>query len=108
MQFGSHSSIRLERGELVSQIKNLRQDDWIAACERLGLYTPIGAGKGSHRAVYKEMNCDVSDSKMLVTVIQKNPYPNIQRDHLKKIVAWGQASGRYDEDAVWRALGVLR
>lgn len=96
----------LEYGELVARIKNYQQSDWVKACTRLSLYIPEGGGKGSHVAVYKEHNCDRSDSTMLLLTIPSHMYPNIQRDYVKKLVAWGKTSGRFTEQDIWTALGI--
>ena len=97
---------KLELGELVNRIKNYQQSDWVKACRKLDLYMPDGGGKGSHVAVYKEHNCDRSDSTMLLVTIPSKMYAQIQRDYVKKLVAWVKASSRYTEDDVWKALGV--
>lgn len=104
----STASVRLEHGHLTATIKNLTQSDWVKACERLGLWVPDGAGKGSHRCAYKEENCDRTDSRMLVATIQKHMTPNIQTDKLKQIVAYGLQSKKYSEKEVWKALGKMK
>jgi hypothetical protein len=100
--------VKLQRGELTQQIKNLKQKDWLKACERLGLWVAEGGGKGSHVAVYCEVDCNRSNSNNLVLTVQKHLTPNIQTDKLKQLVAYGQHSGAYSEDDVWRALRILK
>ena len=100
------ASIKIERGHLTAQIKNLKQKDWEGACKKLGIWIAEGGGKGSHVCGYKEEGCDRSDNSMLVITIQKHLTPNIQTDKLKQLLAWGKESGAYTEDDVWKALGV--
>lgn len=102
------SLVRLERGELTQQIKNLKQKDWVNACKKLDLWVADGGGKGSHVAVYKEDGCDRSDHTNLVLTIQKHLTPNIQTDKLKQLVAYGKESDRYTEDDVWKSLKLLK
>jgi hypothetical protein len=104
----SYSSIKLSDGELVNRIKGCNQSDWMKACERLGLYVLPGAGKGSHCAVYKDNVCPPEDSSCCVVTIPRNTYPNFQRDLVKKVVFYGQRSGKYTEEDVWKALGVKK
>lgn len=99
--------VDIKRKELTQQIKNLNQSDWVKACERLGLWIPRGGGRGSHVAVYGTENCDRGDRRNLVATIQKHLTPNIQTSKLKDLVLYGQLSGKYTEDDVWRALKIL-
>ncbi|KKU50168.1 MAG: hypothetical protein UX71_C0002G0139 [Parcubacteria group bacterium GW2011_GWA1_47_10] len=103
-----HSSIKLAEGKLVDRIKGCTQKDWIKACERLGLCVLPNAGRGSHCAVYKDNTCPPEDSSCCVVTIPQNVYPNFQRDLVKKVVAYGLASGKYTEGDVWKALGVKK
>lgn len=100
--------IKLQRGELTQQIKNLKQNDWVKACEKLGLWVAPGGGRGSHVAIYASSKSDRSDRSSLVLTVQKHLTPNIQTDKLKHLVAYGQASKQYTEDDVWRALKLLK
>jgi len=100
--------VKLEYGNLTPQIKNLKQKDWVRVCESLGIWIAPGGGKGSHVCGYSEVNCDRSNSKMLVITIQKHLTPNIQTDKLKQLVAFGRDSERYSEIDVWRALGLMK
>ena len=102
----SYREVRLAHGKLVDRIKNLTQRDWVRVCEKLGLYVPVGAGKGSHCAVYKDSSCPPEDSSCLVVTIPHTLYPNIQRDMVKKIVSYGLQGDKYTEEEVWTALGV--
>jgi hypothetical protein len=108
MDKGSVALVKLEYGHLTQQIKNLNQRDWVKACEHLGIWIADGGGKGSHVCGYKEINCDRSDSTMLVITIQRHLTPNIQTDKLKQLVAYGKESGKYTERDVWQALGILK
>jgi hypothetical protein len=103
----AYRSVKLERGELVDRIKNTTQSEWIKACCVLGLFVLDGSGRGSHIAVYKSNTCPPEDSTCLVLTIVQKPFANIQRDYVKKVVYHGIECGRYTEDDVWRALGVL-
>jgi hypothetical protein len=100
--------VKIERGDLTKQIKNLKQSDWQKACERLNLWVVIGSGRGSHIAVYKEVDCDRANRDNLVITIQKHLTPNIQTDKLKQLIAYGDISKKYTEDDVWRALKILK
>lgn len=108
MDKASVALVKLEYGELTAQIKNLNQNDWIKACEKLGIWIAQGGGKGSHVCGYKEVDCDRSDSTMLVITIQKYLTPNVQTDKLKQIIAYGKMSGKYSEKDVWVALKLMK
>lgn len=99
--------VKLEKGHLTAQIKNLKQQDWLKACNKLGIWIAEGGGKGSHVCGYKEIDCDRSDSTMLVITIQKHLTPNIQTDKLKQLIAYGKESKKFTEDDVWKALKIL-
>lgn len=92
----------LKKGHLVKQIKNTTQAKWIKVCKKLDLWVPEGFGKGSHVAVYGKKG-DVTTDNLIVT-IPKQLYPNIQRDFVKKITAYGQKTELYTEDEVWKLL----
>ncbi len=108
MDAASVALVKLEYGHLTAQIKNLKQNDWVKACSKLGIWIAEGGGKGSHVCGYKEENCDRTDSKMLVITIQKHLTPNIQTDKLKQLIAYGKESGKYTEKDVWMALGLMK
>lgn len=101
-----YREVKLANGELVDRIKNYTQKDWITVCKRLGLHVPEGAGKGSHCAVYKSADCPPEDSSCCIATIPQTLYPNIQRDYVKKIVFYGQQSGKYTEAEFWSAVGI--
>lgn len=100
--------VKLQRGELTQQIKNLKQNDLVKACGRLGLWVAPGGGRGSHVAIYSSENCDRSKRENLVLTVQKHLTPNIQTDKFKQLVAFGQESKLYTEDDVWKALKILK
>jgi hypothetical protein len=102
----SSSEVKLAEGKLVDSIKNYNQQDWMKACERLGLYVAPALGKGSHCAVYKDNVCPPENSQGCVVLLPRNMYPNFQRDLVKKVVLYGIQSGKYNEKDVWKALGV--
>lgn len=102
-----YRSVKLDRGDLVDQIKNLTQEQWIVACRRIGLSVRIESGRGSHAAVYQSDDCPSERSECLVTTLQHTMYPNLQRSIMKRVVFYGKQSGRYTEDDVWKALGML-
>jgi len=102
------SLIKLERGHLTAQIKNLKQKDWVKACKKLNIWIADGGGKGSHVCGYKEEDCNRANSDMLVITIQKHLTPNVQTDKFKQLVAYGKERDNYSEDDVWKALGVLK
>lgn len=103
-----YRSVKLERGELVDQIKNTTQKEWADACRKLGLYVSESNGKGSHAAAYKSNTCPPDDSTCLVLTIVHKPYSNIQRDYFKKVLYHGIENDLYTEDDVWVALGVMK
>jgi len=102
----SYKTVTLARGELVERIHNYNQKDWIKACKKLGLPVSIRNGRGSHATVYKH-DCPPGRKECCVVTLVKGMHQNIQRDFVKKVVCYGLQSGRYTEDDVWRALGVL-
>jgi hypothetical protein len=101
-----YRQVKLKKGHLVNQVKNLSQSDWVMACRKLGLYVPEGYGKGSHCAVYKNESCPPEDSSCCIVTLPRKIYPNFQRDLIKKIVYYGIQSGAYTEDKFWEVLGV--
>lgn len=103
-----YRAVKLESGELVNQIKNFTQDEWVFACRRLGLSVRTDRGKDSHIAVYRSDDCLSENSECLVVTLQGNMYPNLQRGIVKRIVFYGIQSGKYTEDAVWEALKVKK
>ncbi|MEK7587055.1 MAG: hypothetical protein AAB453_04265 [Patescibacteria group bacterium] len=42
----------------------------------------------------------------MITTIKKDLHSEIQRDLFKKILAYGLETGRYDENDIWKALGI--
>ncbi len=102
----AYREVKLKKGHLVNQVKNLSQQDWITVCRKLGLYIPEGYGKGSHCAVYKNASCPPEDSSCCVVTLPRNIYPNFQRDLIKKILYHGMQAGTYTEDDLWKVLGV--
>lgn len=102
----SYREVRLANGELVDRIKNLTQKEWMRVCEKLGLYVRPTFGKGSHCVVYKDNVCPPEDSSCCVVTLPYNIYPNFQRDLVKKVLFYGQQSGKYTEADVWAALGI--
>lgn len=104
----STSQVNIARGELLAAIKNLKQKDWVKAAKKLGLWVPDGGGKGSHKCAYVSENCNRSDSTNLVLAIPKKIIPQTQTDRLKQLVAYGQSSGQFNEDDVWRTLKLLK
>ena len=103
----SYHEVKLVRGHLVNQIKNLDQKGWMKACQKLGLYVAPDSGRGSHCAIYESNVCPPENSDCCVVTLPRNIYPNFQRDLLKKVVYFGIKTSRYDEDAVWKALGII-
>ncbi len=105
----AYRSVRLNKGHLVARIKNITQSKWTKVCENLGLFVSKEYGKGGHYSVYRSKECSpeyTNDSSCLVLTIQKDQYPEIQRDNVKKIVAYGAYSKLYTEEDVWKALGI--
>ena len=94
------AQVVLERGHLTAQLKNLKQKDWIKACEKLGLWVPRDSGRGSHCCAYVAEHCDRSNNANLVITIQKKLIPNVQPGNFKSLVAYGTYSQRYTEDEV--------
>lgn len=101
------SSIKIQRKDLVPQLNRKRQQDWVVACERLGIWVPVGSGKGSHICGYREPNCDRANNSMLVVTIQKKMYPVAQVQKIKQLVAYGLSSGKYNEEDVWKAFELI-
>ncbi len=108
MDKNATASVKLKRGNLTASIKHLKQKDWVKLSEKLGLWVPDGGGKGSHKCVYKESDCDRSDHTNLIITIPKKLIPNVQTDKLKQLVAYGSLSGKFTEDDVWKALKLLK
>jgi len=101
------SSVKIARKDLTPRLNGKKQKDWILACETLGIWVPEGSGKGSHRCGYTEINCDRADNRTLVVTIQQHMYPVAQVQKIKQLIAYGIKSGKYNEDDVWRAFGII-
>ncbi|HEV3244930.1 MAG TPA: hypothetical protein VG102_01065, partial [Candidatus Paceibacterota bacterium] len=101
------NSIKLQRGDLIKQIKNAKAKDWAKVCTLLGLCVREDYGRGSHTAVYRDDGCLPEDRTCLVLTIVQEPYAQIQRDFFKKVLNYGLGSGKFTEDDMWRAFGVL-
>ena len=104
-EWDKYRLVKITRGELVDQIKNKNQSDWIKACTRLGIIISTEYGSGSHAVAYKD-NCPPEDRSCCIVTLQTNLHANIQRDIFKKILAYGLESKKYTEDDIWVALGV--
>ncbi|PIQ91570.1 MAG: hypothetical protein COV70_03020 [Parcubacteria group bacterium CG11_big_fil_rev_8_21_14_0_20_39_22] len=103
-----NGNVSIKEGKLVDRIKNLKQRDWIKACERLGLHVLTSHGKGSHCAVYKNNTCPPGDSSCCVVTIPHNLYSQIQRDIFKKILSYGLKEQKYSEEDIWIALKIKK
>jgi plasmid rolling circle replication initiator protein Rep len=97
--------VKIERGELVDQIKNKKQQDWIKVCKKLGIIVRVDYGRGDHAVVNKD-NCPPEDRRCCITTLTRNMHSGIQRDIFKKILAHGLETGKFKEDDIWEALGV--
>ena len=102
----AYREVRLKKGHLVNQVKNLSQQDWITVCRKLGLFVLNDYGKGSHCAVYKSEKCPPEDSSCCVVTLPRNIYPNFQRDLIKTILYHGIQTGAFSEDDLWKVLNV--
>lgn len=102
-----YRSTKLLRGELVDQIKNKSQKDWIKVCNKLGVTVSTEYGSGSHAAAYKD-NCSPSRQECCIVTFINGTNQNIQRDLFKKLLTYGLSTGKYTEDDMWRALGVIK
>lgn len=102
----SYREVRIEKGNLIDRIKNYRQEEWMKACDRLGLFVREDAGVGSHAAVYKEDCPPCDDRTCCVVTLIRGMHPGIQRDIFKKVLAYGLNSGKYSEDDIWKALKI--
>ncbi len=98
--------VKIERGELVDQIKNKKQDDWIKVCEKLGIIVRIDCGRGDHAVAYKD-NCSPEKRECTVVTLVRGMHAGIQRDIFKKILCHGLKTSKFKEDDIWKALGVL-
>lgn len=93
----------------IPRTKSLVQKEWIKACEKLNIWVPEGGGKGSHACGYSEINCDRADSNNLVITIQKNNLnPIIQIKLFKKLLAFGNRTGKFTEEDIWKALKIIK
>src|ERR1035437_10742370 len=102
-EWDKYKSTKIKRGELVSRIKNKNQSDWIKACEKLNIIISTEYGKGSHAVAYKD-NCPREDRRCCIATIPRDLHSEIQRDIFKKILTYGEESGKHNEDDIWVAL----
>jgi hypothetical protein len=103
----SPQEVKLAKGHLVNQIKNLGQEEWMRICRALGLHVVPSAGRGSHCAVFKSPECPASDRSCCVVTLPRHIYPNFQRVLVKQLLLHGLQSGKYAEDDIWKATGVI-
>lgn len=101
-------NVKFERKELLGTLKNVSVHDWSVACTRLGLHVRTDCGRGSHAVAYRDEQSDPANRESLVLTIASNIYPEIQKDYLKKVLYYGQVSGKYNEDDVWCAFRLLK
>ena len=102
----SYQTVKIAKGHLIDRIKGSTQQDWITVCQRLNVVVSTAYGNGSHAAAYKD-NCDPSDKSCCILTITKNQFPQIQRAQFKKLLAYGLNSGKFTEEDIWKAFGVL-
>jgi len=99
----------IQRKKLVPRLNSMKQKDWIKACEILGLWIAPGGGKGSHSCGYISEGCDRTNSDNLVITIQKNNlHPIIQKKLFQKLLIYGNSTGAYTEDDIWKSLKILK
>ena len=104
-EWDKYRQVKIRRGDLVSRIKNKKQADWIKVCDRLGIIVSTEYGNGSHAVAYKD-NCPPEDRKCCISTLTYHMYAEMQSSIFKKFLAYGLESGKYNEDDIWRALGV--
>lgn len=100
-----YRQVKIDRGNLIDCIKNYTQQDWIKTLNKLGVIVRTDYGRGSHAVAYKD-NCPPGDIRCVVTTLVKHMHEEIQRPTFKKVLAYGLESGKYNEDDIWRALGI--
>ena len=105
-EWDKYRETKIERGDLIDQIKNKTQKDWIKVCEKLKIKVSTNFGRGSHAAAYKD-DCPPEDRKCCIVTLPKNMHSNIQRDTFKKILTHGKNTNLYNEDDIWKALEIL-
>ena len=71
---------------------DLKQKDWIKACERLGLIVETNRGKGSHCLIKHPQ----TEHKY---TIQRHLHKFINIKIFKKMMEWG-----FEENDIWNAL----
>lgn len=103
-----YQSVEIEHTDLLPRIKNLTQKDWIKAATKLGIWIAPGGGKGSHVAGYVSVDCKRTIDNLVITLQKNNLHPAIQKDYLKKLIAFGLEDDKYSEDKVWKALKLLK
>lgn len=105
MSYTSSSDVKLDNNKYV-QLKGLTQNDWINACERLGLCVSKSSGKGSHCAVYKNNKCDPALADCLVITVPRNLYPEIQKKMLKQLIYHVVNDKLATEEEIWKAFKI--
>lgn len=97
--------VKIKRGELVDQIKNKKQTDWIKVCEKLGIIVRIDYGRGDHAVAYKD-DCPPEKRECCIVTLTRNMHSGIQRDIFRKILNYGLKTSKFTEDDIWEALEV--
>jgi len=71
---------------------DIKQNDWIRACKKLGLEVDCSRGKGSHCLIkHPQTNAKYT--------LQKDLHKFINLKIFKKMMEWG-----FDEGKIWEAL----
>lgn len=102
-EWDKYREVKIKRGDLIDRLKGHSQSDWVKAIEKLGVEVCFAGG--SHMAAYKE-NCPKEDKRCCIVTIHDHLHPQIQRDIFKKVLSYGLESGKYGEDAIWKALKI--
>ena len=103
-EWDKYRLVKITRGDLIDQIKNCSEKDWIKALNRLDVIVSTEYGRGHHAVAFKD-NCPPTDNRCVIATLV-NIQPNIQRDIFKKVLTYGLESKKYNEDDIWNALGV--
>ena len=94
---------RVKRKDLWKQLCNIkRQKVWLNAAEKLGFIIDTSTGGTSHTNI-RDKRYPITDVRSLVVTVQSNLYKVVNEKYFKRFLDFG-----IEEDAIWRALGMLK
>ena len=93
---------KIARKDLWKGLDGIKQKDWLVAGKRLGVEASKKGGNGSHAVLRDPRYPDPSDTRGLISTIQKKLFKQANQAIFKQLLNYG-----FSEDEIWQALGKL-